>query len=121
MLTRDDLEAIRRIVREEIQRALEPAALGSPPVVRSLDPAPPDDVDPKLAELIERMMWRPNAETDRLMHARALSKARSKLEKARSVNDLRGIKNSERKIAKLEREGPQRFIPRSRKPVVRKP
>lgn len=135
MLTRHDLEAIRRIVREEMQ------ALRTDHQRRASEPSPlndHDEIDEALGEDVQQAIawmrrerpdsdyyaaakaaWRrgePNSE--KRWHEAKFAEASNELKWARANGYTRFIQRAERMIARLERELPKPYVyrPRKKKP-----
>jgi len=124
MLTRKDLEAIRRIVREEVValRGHHQAAIEN-----SVDEGLHEDVQQTLAWMrrarpssneyaAAKAAWRRGElNSEDRWHAARLVAARDELKWARANNYARYIQRAERMITKLEREIPKPYVYRPRK------
>ena len=130
MLTRHDLEAIRRIVREEIH-ALQGGGPANSATSRRNDEESDETIRQDARQMIAWMRrerpdgdkyaaakaaWRrgePNSE--KRWHEARLAEARDELKWARANGYTRFIQRGERMIARLEREIPKPYVYRPRK------
>jgi hypothetical protein len=108
MLTRHDLEAIRRIVREELaSRRTDVAREHVDDEAQRASGDPLAGAGEHGRAIVSWMRGEPGS-AER-MHASNLVKARRELEHARAESDTRAVRRLERKIAQLEREGPMSY------------
>jgi hypothetical protein len=109
VLTKQDLEAIRAIVREEIERAMRRRERGERGASHEHDDHA--DGEDRLSDYVDATLsWmRSEPGADKRMHAVELAKIQREIDHA---PDPKARRRAEMRLARLERQGPRKFAQR---------